>query len=89
MNKSELIDAVAIDTGTTKAAAKIAVDAVLGNISSALANGGDVAIAGFGSFSVKHRTARTGRNPQTGAAIQIPAKKIAVFKAGKGLNDSL
>jgi DNA-binding protein HU-beta len=89
VNKSELIDAVAITAKITKVAAKVAVDAVLDNVALALASGDSVALLGFGTFSVKDRAARQGRNPATGAAMTIAAKRSAVFKAGKALNDQV
>ncbi len=88
MNKAQLIDEVAKVTCTKKEATS-AVDATLAAIQKALKKGDDVALTGFGTFSVKKRKARTGRNPQTGAAIKIAAKKVPVFKAGKGLRDAV
>ena len=86
MNKTELIDAVAAKAGLSKVDAKKALDAVLDSIAEAV-KGGDkkVALVGFGTFSVSERAARTGRNPQTGATIEIAAKKSVKFKAGAGL----
>ena len=81
MNKSELINAIAEESGLTKADAGRALDATLSSISTALKGGGSISLIGFGTFSVKARSARTGRNPQTGAAIQIKASKIPSFKA--------
>lgn len=89
MNKQNLIDAVAEDANLTKAQAKLAVDAVLGNIAGSLSVGNEVTLVGFGTFSVKEVAARTGRNPQTGKKIEIPAKRKAAFKAGKVLNDQV
>lgn len=89
MNKAQLIDAVANDTGLSKAAAQRAVDAVFSNTSEALQKGEDVVIIGFGTFSVKDRAARVGRNPQTGEEIQIPATKVASFKQGKALKEAV
>ncbi len=89
MNKSELIDAVAASADLPKAAAGRALDAVIESITSALKDGDNVSLVGFGTFSVKARAARTGRNPQTGAPIQIAAANIPGFKAGKGLKDSV
>jgi len=83
VNKSELIDAIAASADLPKAAAGRALDAVLETIESTLKNGDPVTLVGFGTFSVKDRAARTGRNPQTGAPIQIAAAKIPGFKAGK------
>ena len=85
MNKTELIDAVAAKAGLCKADAKKAIDAVLGSIAEAVKGGDKVTLVGFGTFSVTERGARTGRNPQTGATIEIPAKKSVKFKAGAGL----
>jgi DNA-binding protein HU-beta len=79
VNKSELIDAIAESADISKAAAGRAVDAVVDSVT----------LIGFGTFSVKERAARTGRNPQTGAEIQIAAAKIPSFKAGKALKDAV
>ena len=89
MNKSELIDAVAESADLPKASATRAIDAVLDSITKALQNGDTVSLVGFGSFGIKARPARTGRNPQTGAAIDIAAANVPVFKAGKALKDSV
>ena len=89
MNKAELIDAIAADASLTKADAKRALDAFVGATSKALKKGDRVALVGFGSFSVSKRAARTGRNPQTGKAIKIPAKTVAKFKAGSKLADAV
>ena len=89
MNKSELIDAVATATEDSKAGATRAVDAVLDTITDTLKSGGQVTLVGFGTFLVRDRAARTGRNPQTGAAIEIKASKAPAFKAGKALKDAL
>ncbi len=89
MNKSDLITAIADASGLTKADAGRALDATTGAITGALASGDNVAITGFGSFLVRDRAARTGRNPQTGAAIQIKASKVPAFKAGKLLKESV
>ncbi|MFT6221728.1 MAG: DNA-binding protein HU-beta [Candidatus Endobugula sp.] len=89
MNKSELIDAIAASADLPKAAAGRALDAVLETIESTLKSGDPVTLVGFGTFSVKDRAARTGRNPQTGAPIQIAAAKIPGFKAGKSLKDAV
>ncbi len=89
MNKSELVSAVADKAGITKKCAGEAVDAVLGVIVDGVSKGEDVAITGFGTWKVVERAARTGRNPQTGEAITIPAKKAVAFKAGKTLKDSV
>jgi DNA-binding protein HU-beta len=89
MNKTELTDAVAEATDLTKADAARAVDAVLGTITDTLAAGDQVGIVGFGTFLVRERAARTGRNPQTGAEIQIAAAKVPAFKPGKALKDAV
>ncbi len=85
MNKSELIDAMAAESGISKAAAKKALDAFMGSVSNTLTKGGRVSLVGFGSFSVSRREARDGRNPQTGKTIKIPAKNVVKFKAGADL----
>lgn len=89
MNKSELIDAIAASADLPKAAAGRALDAVIETVETTLKNGDQVALVGFGTFSVKDRAARTGRNPQTGAAIEIAAARIPNFKAGKSLKDAV
>ena len=89
MNKGELIDAVAESAGLSRADATKAVDAVLDNVTSTLAGGDSVSLVGFGTFSVKARAARMGRNPRTGEAIQIKASKVPGFKAGKALKDAV
>jgi len=89
VNKSELIDAVASGADISKAAAGRALDAMVDTITESLRKGDSVALVGFGTFSVKDRAARQGRNPQTGATIQIPAAKVPGFKAGKGLKDAV
>jgi DNA-binding protein HU-beta len=89
MNKSELIDAVATSSDLPKAQAARAVDAMIDVISSALKGGDQVTIVGFGTFLVREREARSGRNPRTGETIQIPASKMPSFKAGKGLKDAV
>jgi DNA-binding protein HU-beta len=89
MNKSELIDAIAEASELTKADAGRALDGFLGAVTNALSNGDSVALVGFGTFSVKDRAERKGRNPQTGAEITIKAAKIPSFKAGKTLKDAV
>ena len=89
MNKSDLVDAVANDSDMSKASAARAVDSVLANVEDALGNGDSVSLVGFGTFSVRHRAAREGRNPQTGASMHIAASKVPGFKAGKGLKDKV
>ena len=89
VNKSELIEAVAASADIPKAAAGRAVDAVVEAVTNALKSEEQVVLVGFGTFSVKDRAARTGRNPQTGAPIEIAAAKIPSFKAGKALKDAV
>ena len=89
MNKSELIDAIAESTDLSKASATRALDAVIDTVAGSLKDGDQVVLVGFGTFSVKDRAARTGRNPQTGAPIEIAAAKIPSFKAGKALKDAV
>ena len=89
MNKAQLTDAVAAATDSSKAEAGRAVEATLSAIGSALAGGDSVSLVGFGTFNVRHRAARMGRNPQTGASIHINASKSVGFKAGKALKESL
>lgn len=89
MNKTELTEAVASATDLSKAAAARAVDAVLESITGALKSGDQVTIPGFGTFLVRERAARQGRNPQTGEMMEIKAAKVPSFKAGKGLKDAV
>jgi len=89
MNKTELVDAMADAADISKAAAGRGLDGMVDAITAALAKGDQVSIIGFGSFSVRERAARTGRNPQTGKTIQIKASKNAAFKAGKALKDAV
>lgn len=89
MNKAQLIDAIAGDANLTKADAKRALDAFINTTSGALKKGDRVALVGFGSFSVSKRSARTGRNPQTGKEIKIAAKNVVKFKAGSELAGSV
>jgi len=89
VNKSELIDRIAASSDLPKASAGRALDAMIGTVSDALKDGDQVVLVGFGTFSVKDRAARTGRNPQTGDPIDIPAAKIPSFKAGKALKDAV
>jgi len=89
VNKSELIDLIAEQADISKAKAGAALDAVVSGVTSALKEGDSVSLVGFGTFSVKARAARTGRNPQTGAAIQIAASNVPGFKAGKALKDAV
>ena len=89
MNKSELIDAIAKHADISKAAAGRALDATVNSIKNSLLKGDIVTLVGFGSFYVGKRTARAGRNPRTGATIEIEAAKVPKFRAGKELKDSL
>ena len=89
MNKSELIAAMAADSGLSKADTEKALNAFLDQVEKALKAGDKVQLTGFGSFEVKERAERMGRNPQTGAEVKIPASKAPVFKAGKSLKDAV
>jgi len=89
MNKGDLIEAVAGSAGLSKADAGRAVDAIIGSITGALKQGNQVSLVGFGTFTVKRRAARQGRNPRTGEAIQIAASNVPGFKAGKALKDAV
>ncbi|MEW5107516.1 nucleoid-associated protein HU-beta [Morganella morganii] len=89
MNKSQLVDKIAADANISKAAAGRALDAILGSVTDSLKGGDDVALVGFGTFTVRERAARTGRNPQTGKEIKIAAAKVPAFRAGKGLKDAV
>ncbi|HEV7415640.1 HU family DNA-binding protein [Tianweitania sediminis] len=89
MNKNELVSAVAEATKLSRNDASAAVEAVFSTITTELKNGGDVRLVGFGNFSVSKREATTGRNPQTGAEVKIPARNVPKFSAGKGLKDSV
>jgi len=89
MNKSELIDAMAAKAGISKSAASSALDGFIDAVSGALKQGDQVTLVGFGTFLVREREARTGRNPRTGATIDIKASKLPAFKAGKGLKDAV
>ena len=89
MNKSELIDAVSNATELNKSDAARAVDGVIGAVTQALKSGDQVTVVGFGTFLVRQRAARTGRNPQTGAEIQIAAANVPAFKPGKALKDAV
>jgi DNA-binding protein HU-beta len=89
MNKNELISAVADKAGLEKGKAQAAVDAVFSVITEELKKGGDVRLVGFGNFSVAKRGASKGRNPQTGAPVNIPARNAPKFAAGKGLKDAV
>ncbi|MFY0988877.1 HU family DNA-binding protein [Halomonas sp. C05BenzN] len=89
MNKSELIEAIAASADIPKAAASRALDAMVDAVAESLKKGESVSLVGFGTFAVKERAARTGRNPQTGQPIEISAAKVPSFKAGKALKDSV
>ncbi len=89
MNKSELIDAIADGADISKSSAGRALDSAIDAITGALKRGDQVSLVGFGTFSVKHRPARAGRNPQTGEEIQIAATNVPGFKAGKALKDAV
>jgi DNA-binding protein HU-beta len=89
LNKAELIGSVAEKAGMSKKDSEKAVNAVFASVSDALANGEKVQLVGFGTFEVRERAARTGRNPQTGEEIQIAASRVPAFRAGKVLKDSV
>ncbi len=89
MNKMEVVDAVASRAGLSKADADRAVNAFIDTIADTLARGEKVTVTGFGTFEVRHRKARMGRNPQTGAPLHIPATDSPAFKSGKGLKDAV
>jgi DNA-binding protein HU-beta len=89
MNKAELIAQLAEDAGITKVQANAALDSFVDTVTKTLKKGDKVTLVGFGTFSVSKRAARTGRNPQTGEAIKIKAKKVARFKAGKELSSKV
>jgi len=89
MNKQELIEKVAKDTGMTKTRAAAAMESAIDGIVKTLKKGQSITFVGFGTFKTSIRKARTGRNPQTGAAVKIPKRRVARFSAGKGLKDAL
>ncbi|MGP9679443.1 HU family DNA-binding protein [Halomonas sp. AOP27-A1-41] len=89
MNKSELIEAIAASADIPKAAATRALDAMVESVTDSLRKGESVSLVGFGTFAIKERAARTGRNPQTGQPIEIKAAKVPGFKAGKALKDAV
>lgn len=89
MNKAELVDAISDAADLSKADAGKALDAALDAVTKALSGGDAVSLVGFGNFSISRRNARTGRNPQTGAEIQIPARNAVKFSAGKALKDAV
>ncbi len=87
MNKAELVEEVSGEVGLSKRETQKVIDAIIGTIGDTLASGEKVTLVGFGTFGVRQRKARTGRNPQSGATIQIPAKKVPKFTAGKDLKN--
>jgi DNA-binding protein HU-beta len=89
MNKQELVDAVAAATGQSRAAASEVIDAFVGTVTKAITKGEAVQLAGFGSFSTGARATRVGRNPSTGAELQMPAAKTVKFTAGKAFKDAV
>jgi DNA-binding protein HU-beta len=89
VNKSELIEAIAASADIPKAAATRALDAMVESVTDSLKQGESVSLVGFGTFTIKERAARTGRNPQTGQPIEISAAKVPSFKAGKALKDAV
>ena len=89
MNKAELVEEVASQTGLTKRMCREAIDAITSTISDSLASGEKVTLVGFGSFKVRERKARRGRNPQTGKEIEIPAKEVPKFEPGKNLREAV
>ncbi len=89
MNKQELIENIAASADITKAAAGRALDSMIESVTGSLKNGDSVVLVGFGTFSVRDRAARIGRNPQTGQEIQIAAARVPAFKAGKALKDAV
>lgn len=89
MNKQDIIETMAAEAGISKAKAKLALQGFTQGVQDALSTGNTVQLVGFGTFSVSERKARTGRNPKTGETLQIPAKNVVKFKAGKGLDDAV
>ncbi len=89
MNKGELVEAIAAGAGLSKSQAEKALNTTIESIAGTLAKGNSVSLIGFGTFSVSHRGARKGKNPRTGESIKIAARKVAKFKAGKGLSDTV
>ncbi|MFK7890760.1 MAG: HU family DNA-binding protein [Granulosicoccus sp.] len=89
MNKGEFVDAVALKADMSKADAATAVDAVLGTVTDAMKEGDQITLVGFGTFLVRKREARTGRNPRTGEPLEIAASNVPSFKAGKALKDAV
>ena len=89
MNKQELIAKIAKDTGSSKAGAAAAVDSMIDSITKSLKKGDSITFVGFGTFKTSQRKARTARNPQTGAAIKIPKRRVVRFTAGKSLKEAV
>jgi len=89
MTKQDLVSKIAEDAGISKKAAEDALSSFISSVKGALASGDSISLIGFGTFGVSARSARTGRNPQTGAEIKIPARKVPTFKAGKGLKEAV
>jgi DNA-binding protein HU-beta len=89
MNKQDLIAKIVKDTGITKAAATGAVESMIDGVTKSLKKGDSITFVGFGTFSTSKRKARTGRNPQTGATVKIPARRVVRFKPGKALKDAV
>ncbi len=89
MNKGDLINAIAEETSMSKAGAEAVINAFVGSVTGALKKGEKVTVTGFGTFSVSHRAARMGRNPQTGEAIHVKATNVPKFKAGAGLKEAV
>jgi len=89
MTKDEIVSQIAADSDSTKVQARAALESFIGCVTKTLKKGGRISLVGFGTFSVSKRKARTGRNPKTGAEIQIKAKKVAKFKAGKTLSETV
>jgi DNA-binding protein HU-beta len=89
MNKQELITKIAKDTGSSKASAAAAVDSLIDGITRTLKKGDTITFVGFGTFKTSQRKARTARNPQTGASIKIPKRRVVRFSAGKALKDAV
>ncbi|WP_313053424.1 HU family DNA-binding protein [Pseudomonas lopnurensis] len=89
MNKADLIEVVSLSAGLPKTTAGRALEAITSSITAALEKGDDVTLVGFGTFTIKERAEREGRNPQTGAALKIPAAKLPTFRAGKLLKDAV
>lgn len=89
MNKTELVDTLSAKTGSTKVETTRFVDALVETVGDVLTDGGEIALVGFGTFKTAQRAAKAGRNPTTGARVEIPARRVAVFKPGKGLKDKV